>query len=129
MIRWEKSIPTFLERMVEYTAGILKGKEKKLLNINFITNVSPACDCYPSNDAAIVRDIGVLASTDPVATDQASVDLINQEHALPGSCLETNVNPGEDKFKGVYPKVDWPIQLDYAQKLGLGSREYELVKI
>jgi uncharacterized Fe-S center protein len=76
-----------------------------------------------------VRNIGVVASTDPIAIDQASVDLVNAEAALPGSCLEANVKPGEDKFMGVYPKVDWKIQLAYAEQLGLGSREYELVKI
>ncbi|QTA92380.1 hypothetical protein [Desulfonema magnum] len=64
-----------------------------------------------------------------VAIDQAFADLVNQEHALPGSCIEKNVRPGEDKFKGLYPDVDWPIQLEYAQKLGIGNREYELVKI
>ncbi|HHC25468.1 MAG TPA: DUF362 domain-containing protein [Desulfobacterales bacterium] len=128
-IQWEKSVPVFMERMVEYTAGVLKGKEDKLLNVNFITDISPACDCYSSNDAPIVRDIGVVASKDPIAIDQASVDLVNQEHGLPGSCLETNVEPGGDKFKGIYPKVDWPLQLDYAQEMGVGTREYELVKI
>lgn len=128
-IQWGKSIPVFLEKMVEYTAGVVKDRTETLLNVNFITDVSPACDCYPTNDAPIVRDIGVLASTDPVAIDQASADLVNKEHALPGSCLEKNVNPGEDKFKGVYPNVEWPIQFEYAEKLGLGSREYELVKI
>jgi uncharacterized Fe-S center protein len=58
----------------------------------------------------------VVASTDPVAIDQAAVDLVNQEKALPGCCLKENTGPGEDKFKGVYPKVDWEIQLGYAEK-------------
>jgi len=125
-IRWNQAIPVFLENMVEYTMGVIKDKEKKALYLNFITDVSPACDCYAHNDAPIVRDIGIVASQDPVAIDQASVDLVNSERALPGSCLKQNTNPGEDKFRGVYPEVDWTIQLDYAQKLGLGSRSYEL---
>ncbi|MFC1811102.1 DUF362 domain-containing protein [Thermodesulfobacteriota bacterium] len=128
-IEWNQAIPVFLENMIEYTMGVLKGKSQKTLSINFITDVSPACDCYPMNDAPIVRDIGVVASKDPVAIDQASVDLVNQEHALPGSCLQTHMKPGEDKFRGVYPKVDWAYQLEYAEQLGLGSRNYELVKI
>ncbi len=128
-IRWNVSIPVFLEKMVEYTAGVLKGKENNTLFVNFITDVSPACDCHGNNDAPIVRNIGVLASKDPVAIDQACVDMINNEPALPGCCLETNTKPGEDKFKGLYPKVDWEIQLDYAQKLGLGSRTYEVLSI
>jgi uncharacterized Fe-S center protein len=74
-----KSIPEFMEKMVEYTLGVLKTKQGKTLFINFITNVSPDCDCFPMADAPIVRDIGILASTDPVAIDQASVDLVNKE--------------------------------------------------
>ncbi len=128
-IQWNQSIPVFLENMVEYTVGVLKNKQGKSIFINFITNVSPACDCFPLNDAPIVRDIGVVASVDPVAIDQASVDLVNQEAALPGCCLKTNTGPGEDKFKGIYPKVDWTHQLAYAEELKLGTRNYDLVKI
>jgi uncharacterized Fe-S center protein len=128
-IVWNQDIPIFLENMIEYAMGVLKGKSKKSFFINFITDVSPACDCMPHNDAPIVRDIGIVASRDPVAIDQASVDLVNEEQALPGSCLKENLKKGEDKFKGVYPYVDWPIQLDYAEKLGLGTRNYELIKI
>ncbi len=128
-IQWNESVPLFLEKMVEYTLGVLKGKKGRSMFVNFITDVSPACDCAPFNDAPIVRDIGVVASIDPVAIDQASVDLVNQEKALPGSCLKENTGPGEDKFKGIYPKVDWEIQLDYAEKIKLGTRDYVLEKI
>jgi uncharacterized protein len=128
-VQWGRSIPVFLEKMVEYTQGVLKAKAGKAFFINFITSVSPACDCYPANDAPIVKDIGVVAGTDPVAIDQASVDLVNAEAALPGTQLTVNTAPGEDKFKGIYPKVDWEIQLDYAQRLQMGSRHYELVKL
>ncbi|MDM8536728.1 DUF362 domain-containing protein [Desulfobacterales bacterium HSG17] len=128
-IQWNQAIPVFLENMVEYTEGVLKNKKGKTLYLNFITNISPACDCYGYNDSPIVRDIGIVASTDPVAIDQACVDLVNKEHALPDSCLENNHEPGADKFKGLYPKVDWTLQLDYAQELGLGTRKYKLEKI
>lgn len=128
-VQWNQSIPVFLENMVEYTMGVLVDKRHKAFFINFITDVSPACDCYPANDAPIVRNIGVVASTDPVAIDQASVDLVNAEPALAGSSLTTNTEPGQDKFRGIYPKVDWEIQLEYAQTLGLGSRNYELIKL
>jgi uncharacterized Fe-S center protein len=128
-IRWNQSIPVFLENMVEYALGALKAKTDKTLFLNFITDVSPSCDCPPYNDAPIVRDIGIVAADDPVAIDQASVDLVNQETAVLGSCLKENVQPGEDKFKGMYPKVDWPLQLDYAEHLGLGTRHYDLIKI
>ena len=128
-IQWNQDIPAFLENMVEYTAGVLKNKKGKTLFINFITDVSPACDCYPYNDTPIVRDIGILASTDPVAIDQAAVDLVNSEPALPDADMKTNRGPGEDKFRGIYPDVDWAHQLAYAESIGLGKRKYKLVKI
>jgi uncharacterized Fe-S center protein len=128
-IAWNQSIPVFLENMVEYTLGVLKGKSKKSIFLNFLTDVSPACDCCSHNDSPIVRDIGVLAARDPVAIDQAAVDLVNQQPALADCCLTANRAPGEDKFSGLYPDVDWKIQLDYAQLLGLGRRDYRLEKI
>ncbi len=125
-IQWNQAVPVFMENMVEYTAGVLQGKQDRALFINFLTDISPGCDCLPMNDAPIVRNIGVVASTDPVAIDQASLDLVNQEAALPGCCLSTNRAPGEDKFKGVYPKIDAIHQLAYAEEMGLGCRRYHL---
>lgn len=128
-IKWDQEIPAFLEGMVEYTAGVLKNKAGKSLFVNFINDVSPACDCYPANDAPIVKNIGVLASTDPVAVDQASADLVNAQPALADTRLTVNTEAGGDKFQGLYPKVEWPIQLAYAESLGLGMRRYELVTV
>jgi uncharacterized Fe-S center protein len=128
-IQWNQSVPIFMERMVEYAKGVLSGKKGKSLFINFINQVSPGCDCLPYNDSPIVRDIGVLASTDPVAIDQASVDLVNSEPALPHTCLKSNIEPGEDKFKGVYPNIEWKHQLTYAESLGLGSMDYNLIPV
>jgi uncharacterized protein len=128
-INWNQTVPVFLEKMMEYTLGVLKNKKGKSLFINFITDISPKCDCLSYNQSPIVNNIGVLASKDPVAIDQAGADLVNQQEALPGTILETNLKPGEDKFKGLYPDVDWEYQLDYAQKIGLGTREYRLVKL
>ncbi|MCK5162458.1 MAG: DUF362 domain-containing protein [Desulfobacula sp.] len=128
-INWNQTVPVFLEKMMEHTFGVLKNKEKKAFFINFITDITPKCDCLSYSESPIVNNVGVLASIDPVAIDQASADLVNQQKALPGTVLETNLNPGEDKFKGLYPSVDWEHQLDYAQKIGLGTREYNLVKL
>lgn len=128
-IRWNQAIPVFMENMIEYAEGALKGKNEKSLFINFMTDVSPACDCYAHNDTPIVRNIGIVASKDPIAIDMACVDLINQEQALPGSSLKRNREAGADKFAGLYPEVDWRLQFDYAEKLRLGSSDYELMKI
>lgn len=128
-VAWNQSVPAFMENMVEYTAGVLANKPGKAFYINFVNAVSPGCDCLPYNDTPIVRDIGVLAATDPVAIDQAAVDLINREPALPGAALKANTAAGADKFRGVYPDVDWTYQLAYAEEMGLGSRQYEIVQI
>jgi len=128
-IKWDQEIPTFLEGMIEYAAGVLKNKAGRAIFVNFISDVSPACDCYPANDAPIVKNIGILASRDPVALDQASADLVNAEPALADSRLKTNTQPGGDKFRGLYPKVDWQLQLDYAESIGLGSKAYDLCRL
>jgi hypothetical protein len=128
-IPWDSDTARFQKKMVEYTAGVLQGKEERAFYLNFVTRVSPQCDCYGYSDYPLVKDIGILASRDPVAIDQAAVDLVNALPALAGCCLECNREPGEDKFRGVYPHIDWTIQLAYAEELGLGSRNYELTYI
>lgn len=128
-INWAQDLPKFMERMVEYTAGALKGKEKRALYINFLTQISPACDCYPFADAPIVADIGIVASRDPVAIDQASIDLVNSQPPLDSSCLKGVEIAKTDKVRAVYPRIDWEHQLEYAERIGLGSRKYELVDI
>ena len=117
---WFGSPKLIQEKIVEYCFGFLKDKKDKVGYITFITDVSPQCDCYDFNDPPIVPDIGVLASLDPVSIDQASVDLINK---TPGRV------EGKDKFKALYPSVDWTVQLRYAEEIGLGSRKYELLEI
>ena len=128
-IRWNETIPIFQKKMVEYAYGAIQRKKRKALYLNFLMQISPACDCNGYSDAPIVRDIGILSSEDPVAIDQASVDLVNQEEGNRSSKLTKNWKPGEDKFRALYPEVDWNIQLAYGEEIGLGTREYELIKI
>ena len=92
-------------------------------------SISPACDCYGHADAPIVPDIGILASTDPAAIDQTSVDLINQESGIENTELKSNLTKGADKFRGLYPDVNWELQLDYAEHCSLGVRNYSLSQI
>ncbi len=128
-IKWGVDMETFQKKMVEYSSAVLKGKQGKSLFLNFLTNISPACDCYGHNDAAIVHDIGILASRDPVAIDQASVDLVNRMPASDHSCIKNSRAPGEDKFRDIYPNIDWLVQLEHAENIGLGSRDYELITV
>ena len=126
-INWGVDMETFQKKMAEYSLAVLRDKQGKALFLNFLTNISPACDCYGHNDAPIVHDIGILASKDPVAIDQASVDMVNRMPATHGSCIKNSKAPGEDKFRDIYPKIDWHVQLEHAENIGLGTREYELV--
>jgi hypothetical protein len=113
------------EKIVEYTYGLLQ--DKNHFHINFIMNVSPNCDCWSNNDLAIVPDIGIAASSDPVAIDKASIDLVNNADIIKGSILDSIENKNYDKFKCIHGNVDWKAGLDYAQELNLGTTEYELI--
>jgi uncharacterized Fe-S center protein len=123
LISWAGSSDALQKKIAEYTAGIvakLCAKGAKAAYINFITDVSENCDCYDFNSEPIVPDIGILASFDPVAIDQACLDLINQ--------TEGRIK-GKDKFQTLWPDVDPTIQLKHAEEIGLGSRKYELTEI
>jgi uncharacterized Fe-S center protein len=128
-VQWNEAASLVMKKMCEYALGAVRGKEEKSLYLNFITQVSPACDCYGHADAPIVNDIGICASTDPVALDQACADLVNAAPGNPNTALASGHEPGGDKFRGVHPDIDWEIQLEYAEKLGMGTRRYGLVRI
>lgn len=128
-VQWNADIPVFLKKMAEYTHAVLQGKGGRAFFVNFLTSISPACDCYGFNDAPIVQDIGILASRDPVAIDQASVDLVNRQPLSGESCLAGKEEHERDTFRMLYPKVDWHIQFEHAERLGLGKRQYDLVSI
>lgn len=126
-INWKTEPEAIQEKIVEYAAGVLQNKQGKVGYINFVLNVTPDCDCYGFSDAPVVRDIGILASLDPVALDQACADLVNREAVLPGSRLEGR--EAQDKFRALWPQTVWERQLAYGEEVGLGTREYELIEV
>ncbi|MGL6299041.1 MAG: DUF362 domain-containing protein [Methanobacteriaceae archaeon] len=126
---WEEEIPEFIERMCEYAYAAVKNKKDKVVYFNFLTNITPDCDCLPFSDAQIVPDIGFLASTDPVAIDAASLYLVNQEKGIKNTMIHKNCHPGEDKFHGVWEKVDGTRMLEYCEELGMGTRDFDLIEI
>jgi len=128
-IQWNEEAPLVMRKMAEYARGAVEGKSGKSLYLTFVTDVSPSCDCYGHSDAPIVPDIGILVSTDPVAIDQAAVDLVNQAPGIPDTALQTGHEPGGDKFRGMHPQIDYEVTLEHAEKMGLGSRNYELVRL
>ena len=127
---WDSSTDILNYKIAEYTFAVLKDKPN--FHINFIMDVSPNCDCWNCNDAAIVPNIGIAASFDPVALDKASADLVNASVANLNTVLNVQKH-GElqntDKFKLLHPNTDWEAGLKHAETIGLGSRSYELIKI
>jgi uncharacterized Fe-S center protein len=128
---WQKSSETVCKRIAEYAYAVIK--DKSSFHINFIMDVSPDCDCWGYNDYPLVPDIGIAASFDPVALDQACADMVIAAPALPGSKIcENNTRSdlkGEDKFKKAHPDTFWQAGLDHAVNIGLGNTKYELINI
>jgi uncharacterized Fe-S center protein len=118
-----------MEKMAEYALGAVQGKREKTGYFNFLTAITPDCDCVPWSDAPIVPDIGILASRDPVAIDAASCDLVNAQEGLKQSLLARHHASGGDKFRGTWEFTDGMHLLRYAEEIGLGSAEYRLIGI
>ncbi len=104
------------EKMAEYALGAVKNKDGKCCYFNFLTHVSKECDCMNKVQDKVIGDIGILASYDPVAIDQASVDLLKKKS-------------GKDILRKLWPENDYNVQIAHAAKIDLGSDSYELVKV
>ncbi|HHY91878.1 MAG TPA: DUF362 domain-containing protein [Firmicutes bacterium] len=127
-INWKTSPEAIQEKIIEHAYGVLKDKAGKAGFITFIMDVTPECDCASWSDAPLVPNIGILASRDPVAIDQAAADLILAAPGLAGTRLGEHT-AAPDKFRTVYPHIDWHVQLAYAEQLGLGTRTYHLTRL
>ena len=125
---WD-AMPIFIERVAEYAFGAVEAMGGMVGFFNFVINVTPECDCVPWSDAPIVPDVGILASKDPVAIDAASLDLVNAQRGVVDSALKSHFGEGEEKFRGVWPKVDGRRQISYGEEIGLGSSKYRLIEI
>lgn len=113
------------KKMVEYAAAILRNKP--CFHISLICDVSPFCDCHAENDVPIIPDVGMLASFDPVALDSACADLCNAQPAMPGCRIDGNAD--EDHFHAAHPTTNWHSLIEHAEKMGLGTSQYELIRI
>lgn len=114
-------------RMAEYAVAVLH--DRPHFHISLVMDVSPFCDCHSSSDVAIVPDVGMFASMDPVALDQACAEAVNKQPVQLGSMLEKAKGKGEDYFTRIHPITNWHDCIDHAEKLGLGSTKYELKEI
>ena len=119
-------------KMAEYAAAVCAGRP--CFHISLVQDISPNCDCHGENDAPILPDIGMFASFDPVALDQACADACLNAAPLPNSQLGQNLaTPGwnchHDNFKDSNPNIEWKATLEQAEKVGMGTRAYTLKKV
>ena len=130
---WDESRAVLNCKIAEYTKAVVDGRPA--FHINIVADVSPNCDCEDCNDLPIIPDVGMFASFDPIALDQACVDAVNAQEVNKGSILDEIARdagleaPRGDHFKMIHPDTCWQAGLEHGEKLGLGTREYELVKI
>lgn len=116
------------KKIAEYTKAVVDGRPA--FYINMVIDVSPYCDCHAENDAAIVPDVGFFASFDPVALDVACADAVNRQPVIKNSVLGDHEHIHEgDHFHKVSPETNWMSAIEHAEKLGLGTREYELITV
>ncbi len=109
---------SFLESMADAAGSVIKYFNGKILYINVMRNLSVDCDCCAVAEDPCMKDIGILASTDPVAIDQACIDLIY-----------SSKDPGRDHFVERVESKHGIHTIETAAKIGYGSREYELINV
>jgi len=114
--KWDSSSELLQKQIAEHALGIVKQKKGKMGYLTFMINMTKDCDCLAHKPIYVADDIGVLAGTDPVAIDQAVYDLTKEQN-------------GKSLSQIAYPELDANVQLEYGEKIGLGSREYQLVEI
>ena len=112
-LTWDGDTDRVQEKMVEYALSVRNLFGDKIGFINYLIKITKDCDCMTKDAPAVVEDIGILSSLDPVALDKASADLLIQ-HA------------GSDILR-VHYNVDWSVQLKHGEQIGLGSMDYQLV--
>lgn len=127
--KWDEAKKALTCKISEYAKAVVDGKPN--FHISLLVDVSPDCDCDSCNDLPIIPDVGMFASFDPVAIDQACVDMANKQEIVAGSKAD-NKNTEKyknDVFRMVHPNTEWEAGLIHGEKLNLGTREYELVEV
>ena len=128
-IDWDESTTNLNCKIAEYTKAVVDGRP--CFHISLVIDVSPNCDCRSENDMAIVPNVGMFASFDPVALDMACVDAVNAQTPLRGSAADDAHAKAHvhDHFQRLHPDTNWRSCLEHGEKIGIGTREYELIKI
>ena len=108
----------FLESMADAASSVVNYFKDNILFINVMCNLSVDCDCCAVAEDPCMKDIGILASTDPIAIDQACIDLIYNSK-----------DPGRDHFVERVERQNGRHTIDAATELGFGTKEYELINV
>ncbi len=124
---WDEANDVLNRKIAEYTLAVVKDRPQ--FHISLIVDVSPFCDCHAENDAPIIPDVGMLASFDPVALDQACVDLCNRQEIISNSKLGEQPHTHHDHFTDTHPDTNWKSAIEHGVKIGLGTDQYELITI
>ena len=114
-------------KMAEYTWAVIHGKPN--FHINLVIDIAPFCDCHSSNDIPIVPDVGMFASFDPVALDTACADAVNNQSPIRDSLLAESLHTGHDNFGKVSPDTNWRVTMEHAERMGIGTMEYEIITV
>jgi len=115
---WGQETEVLQKSIAEHALGVLKGKEKKATFFNFLLSITKDCDCFDTpNMRKIVEDIGIMASTDPVAVDKAALDMVENKSGKKLAELLGN------------DELDTNCQIEHGESIGLGSSSYELIEI
>lgn len=115
------------KKIAEYALAVLK--DRPHFHVSLVMDISPRCDCHDYNDAPILPDVGMFASFDPVALDQACVDACLRLEPLPNSRLTQMARVSDDPFINSHPDTNWVTQLSHAEALGIGTRAYQLIEV
>jgi uncharacterized Fe-S center protein len=115
-VNWQQGAHIIQQKMAEYAQAALMNKKKNSAFINFAIKITKECDCLAKDDPRVCEDVGIFTSFDPVAIDKACLDLINKYSK-------------SDLFRVLHPDRDYSIQLIHAEKIGLGTLDYELIKV
>lgn len=121
------TLDTVQERVADVLSALHAAKPGKILYCNVLLDITPDPDGVSWSDAAVVPDVGLLVSRDPVGLDQATADFLNMQTGIAGTRL-TDVS-SSDKIRALHPAIDWAHLLKAAERMGLGSRDYELLII
>lgn len=122
----ERANEILARKVAEYAYAVVKDRPQ--FHVSLVMDVSPYCDCYALNDAPIIPDVGMFAAFDPVALDQACADMANKQPAIRDSALG-DAPAHKDHFHALFHDTNWQAGLEQAEKIGLGSRAYDLITV